>query len=144
MNDIEQAVQYFKDGLSCSQAILLTYSTKYGLDNETAIRLGTGFSGGLARNAEVCGAVTGAIGVIGLKHGMVRLGEDHAKAQTFKVVNKFIKEFREKHDSIICRDLVGCDISTEKGRKIAVDENRFKTLCPEFVRTAAEALENVL
>jgi C_GCAxxG_C_C family probable redox protein len=144
MNDIEKAVQYFNAGFSCSQAMLLTYGTRFGLDEHTAIRLGTGFSGGMARNAEVCGAITGAIAVLGLKYGMTKLGEDSKKANTFEVVNNFIGNFRKKHESILCRDLLGCDIGTEEGRKLAVDENRFKTLCPEFVRAAAEALEIVL
>ncbi len=144
MDKTNKAVKYFVDGFSCSQAILLTYGTNLGLDEETAIRLGTGFSGGMARNAEVCGAVTGAIAVIGLKYGMTKLGEDSKKAKTFDIVNNFIAKFREKHESILCRDLLGCDIGTVEGRKLAVDENRFKILCPEFVRTAAEVLEDAL
>ena len=144
MSKIEKTVQYFNDGFSCSQAILLTYGTRFGLDEKTAIRLGTGFSGGMARNAEVCGAVTGAIAVIGLKYGMTKLGEDSKKVETFDIVNNLIRRFRKKHVSILCRDLLGCDISTEEGRKLAVDKNMFKTLCPEFVRTAAEALEDIL
>jgi C_GCAxxG_C_C family probable redox protein len=144
MTDIERAVEYFVNGLSCSQAILLTYGTKHGLNQETATRLGTGFSGGFGRHGEICGAVTGAVVVIGLKYGMAKLGDDEAKSHTYRLVGEFLTKFKAKYRSIHCRDLLGCDISTEAGRNIATQENKFKTLCPDFVRAAAETLEEIL
>ena len=139
-----KAEKHFINGLSCSQSILLTYGVNYGLNPELAIRLGTGFSGGLARHGEVCGAISGGIAVIGLKYGMAELGDNTAKARTYELVAEFIKKFKAKHNSILCRELLGCDISTSEGRKLATDENRFKTLCPKFVHSAAKALESVL
>jgi C_GCAxxG_C_C family probable redox protein len=143
-SDVEHAVKYFNDGLNCCQAILLTYGSLLGLARESALRLGTGFGGGLARHGEACGAVTGAIMVISIKYGMTRKNDDDAKDKTYEVVGEFIKKFKEKHGNIVCREILGCDISTEEGQKIAKKEDKFKTLCPEFVLTAAEILEEIL
>ena len=144
MSDADKAEEHFINGFSCSQSILLTYGVHYGLNPAIAIRLGTGFSGGLARHGEVCGAVSGGIAVIGLKFGMTELGDNAAKTHTYELVAEFIEKFKVKHKSVLCRELLGCDISTDAGRKLANDENRFKTLCPKFVRSAAEVLESVL
>lgn len=141
---VNQAVDYFKGPFSCSQAIMLTFATQLGMDNETAIRLGTGFAGGMGRHAEVCGAVTGAVMVIGLKHGMKNKNDDEARTKTYELVAELFKRFSAKHNSVLCKTILGCDISTVEGRELASSENRFKTLCPEFVRTAAEILEDIL
>ena len=141
---VDKAVEYFKGPYSCSQAMMLTYATQFGLDAEMSLRLGTGFAGGMSRHAEVCGAVTGAVMVIGLKYGMKNKDDDNARAKTFELVSELFKRFKAKHDSVSCRDILGCDISTIEGRELASSENRFKTLCPDFVRTAAEILEEIL
>ena len=65
----ELAEQYFLEGYNCSQAVLLAFSDRTGLDKETAARLASSFGGGLARMREVCGAVSGAAMVLGLVRG---------------------------------------------------------------------------
>ncbi len=81
-NKVENALACFEGGCNCCQSILLTYGSEFGLPNEVVLRLGTGFAGGMARCGEVCGAVTGAIMVIGLKHGMANENDDSATAPT--------------------------------------------------------------
>ena len=90
---VDHAVEYFKGPYSCSQAIMLTYATQLGLDVELALQLGTGFAGGMGRHAEVCGAVTGAIMVIGLKHGMKNKDDEDARAKTFELVSALFNRF---------------------------------------------------
>jgi C_GCAxxG_C_C family probable redox protein len=141
---VDQAVEYFKGHYSCSQAMMLTYAPHLGLDAEIALQLGTGFAGGMGRHGEVCGAVTGAVMVIGLKYGMKNKDDEDARAKTFELVSELFKRFSANHNSVRCRTILGCDISTPEGRELAKTENRFKTLCPEFVRTAAEFLEDII
>jgi len=50
----------------------------------------------------------------------------------------------ESHDSIICKDILGCDISTPQGLRTAREEALFSKVCPKFVRDAAEILEEML
>ena len=142
--DVEKAVTNFNDDLNCCQAILLAYGGLLGLARESAIRLGTGFGGGIAHHGEVCGAVTGAVIAINIKYGMTKKSDEEARYKTFELISEFITEFKEQHKSIRCIDLLGCDISTEEGQKQAQTENMFDKICPEFVRTAAMVLEKKL
>jgi C_GCAxxG_C_C family probable redox protein len=144
MTDVEDTVALFNDGLNCCQAILSTYGGLLGLARESSVRLGTGFGGGIARNGEVCGAVNGAVMVIGIKHGMRKKTDDEAKEHTYELVNQFIEKFKTKHGSIICKDILECDLGTPEGREQAKEKGLFKTKCPELVRTAAELLEEIL
>ena len=144
MSEIEQAVSCFEKGFVCSQALLSTYGTRFGLDREIALKIADGFGGGMARMAETCGAVTGAFMVIGLKYGRTVAEDTPAHEKTNNLITEFVREFKSRHGSIICRELVGYDISTPEGLIEARDRNLFTTLCPKYVRDAAEILEKIL
>lgn len=92
---------------------------------------------------ETCGAVTGAFMVIGLKYGAT-LGEDKAsKEKTHQVVREFAEKFASRNGSIACKELLGCDLSTPEGNAQAKEKNLFYTVCPKFVKDAAEILEEI-
>ena len=65
------AERNFKDGCNCTQAVLLAFSDRTGLDAETAMRIASGFGGGMARMREVCGAVSGMFMAAGLILGVL-------------------------------------------------------------------------
>ena len=90
MNRKERALGLFKEGFSCSQAVAAAFAEDQGLPVETALRLSQGFGGGMARLAETCGAVTGAIMIIGLKHGRIRAKDDEAKERTYALVQELV------------------------------------------------------
>ena len=129
---VKQAADYYAGGLYCSQAILSAFCSKYGLDKGTAQRISFGLNSGF-RCAEVCGAVSGAVLVIGLKHGDAK---EAGNAKTLEYMNRF----KEKHGSVTCRDLLGCDISTPDGRENALKQNLFATRCVDLVQDAAQLL----
>lgn len=54
---------------------------------------------------------------------------------------KFIKMFKENNKSIVCRDILGCDITTSKGKEKALTEQYFTTVCLDMVVSAAQTLE---
>jgi len=83
MTKSEEAVSSFCDGFLCSQAILSVYGEEEGLERELALKLATGLGGGMGRTAHTCGAVTGAILVIGLKKGPVSVNDVAAKEETY-------------------------------------------------------------
>jgi C_GCAxxG_C_C family probable redox protein len=141
---IEEATACFERGCNCCQSIILTFGPQHGLPKDAGLRLGTGFAGGIARCGKVCGAVSGSIMVIGLKYGMTSDSDSQARNKTFEIVNEFMDKFRSRHESIRCRELLDCDISTPEGRKQARDAGLFKIKCPEFVKSAAEILESLI
>ncbi len=144
MSKPDCAVSFFRQGFSCSQAIAAAFAADYGLDKETALRLSQGFGGGIARRADWCGALTGAILVIGLKHGRTRPDDAAARDKTYALVQELLARFTARHGEIKCRDLLGFDLGTPEGRT-KIDEQRLhQTKCEDFVRDAAELLEELL
>ena len=139
---IVEAVNCFNSGFLCSQAILCTHCQDCGLDRPTALRLAAGFGGGMGRMGNVCGCVTGAIMVLGLRHGATVLDQD-AKQRTYASVQEFTRRFESRHGSIVCRNLLGCDIATAEGYQRAQDQKLFSIICPKLVESAATILEEL-
>jgi C_GCAxxG_C_C family probable redox protein len=141
MNRVQQAVDKFRSGFNCAQAILETYGPDYDLSPIDCLKVSSGFGGGM-RRAEVCGAVTGALMVLGLQYGPKHMTDTSRKSVYAKVAD-FSSRFETRCGSIICRDLLECDVSTAQGMQQAIDKDLFKTVCPELVRVAAEILEEL-
>jgi C_GCAxxG_C_C family probable redox protein len=144
MTRSEKAREVFDKNANCAQSVLLAFAEEYGVDGGTALRAATGFGGGMGRTANVCGAVTGAFMALGLARGMRTLEEQDKKTATYDLVKEFSRRFTEKHKSILCKDLLGVDISTPEGSKAANAGALFKTQCPIFVGDATEIVEKLL
>jgi C_GCAxxG_C_C family probable redox protein len=139
----EEAVAYFEQGYVCSQAILAAYGTKLGLERETAFRLAGPFGAGMGRMGFTCGAVAGAFMVIGLKYGTADLENTEDKEKAYGMVRAFTERFVKRHGTMVCRELIDCDISTPQGLQHARDTNLFGTVCVNLVRDAADLLEDI-
>lgn len=144
MDRVERAVSCFKEGFSCSQAMLSTYGPQLGLNHELALKVSGAFGGGMARMGETCGAVTGAFMVIGLKYGNARVEDKQAKERAYSLVREFVDRFKSRNGSIVCRELLGYDISTPEGMKLIKEKKLTTTLCPKFVQDAAEIIAQIL
>lgn len=139
---VEEAVELFKGGFNCSQVVLMSFCEKYGLDKKQALKLGCGLGGGM-RSGEACGAVSGAILVIGLKYGQADVEDTVAKSTCYAKTVEFINSFKERNQSIVCRDLLGCDLGKEGEWERATREGAFKKVCPEMIISAIELLEEL-
>ncbi len=143
MKKSEQAMAYFKEGYNCAQAVFLAFCDITGFDQKTALRLAAPFGGGLARQREVCGAVSGMCLVAGALYGYDDTDNKTAKATHYEVVQELCAIFRERAGgSIICRDLLGAEgkdtTSTPSDRTEAYYKKR---PCVELVGIAANILE---
>lgn len=143
MKRSERALDEFRSGLNCSQAILAEYAEELGLDIETAQRIACGFGGGMGRTGGTCGAVTGAILVIGLKACAPDPRDAITKARTYALVQAFTEEFEARHEALSCRELLGCDISTAEGFDEARRSGVLDERCPGYVSDAVEILEEM-
>jgi C_GCAxxG_C_C family probable redox protein len=141
MNKDLEALDLFNNGFSCSQAVVATYCEQYGLDTEMALKISSGFGGGMGRLGETCGAVSGALMLIGLKYGKVLKDDNLSKEKTYELVQEFSKRFIARNKFIRCKELLGVDLIT--GDKSIVAE-RVKTVCPKMVRDASEIIEELL
>jgi C_GCAxxG_C_C family probable redox protein len=143
MSRVEEAVECFCAGAACSQAVLATYAEDLGLSREQAMKVASGFAGGM-RLAETCGAVTGAFMVLGLKHAGSNCDKRDGRDRVYAVMRDFVTRFEERNNTVVCKELLGCDISTPEGAQKATGEGLFRTICPKVVQDAAEILEQML
>ena len=143
MKRSERASITFNSGFNCAQSVIAQFAEELHLDKELALKLSTGFGGGMGRLQNTCGAVTGAFMVLGLKYGKSKDGEDEKRDKTFALVRDFSQHFTNKHGSINCKEIVGCDLNTEEGRAY-FKENDLMSKCTECVKDAVDILEEML
>ncbi len=139
----ESALNIFKDGFNCAQAVLAASVNKTNLPDRTAYRIACGFGAGMGRRQKTCGAVTGGIMVIGMMHGRDESRTDEDKEKTYRIVSAFMGEFERRHRTTECRELLGCDLNTEQGRKEYHDSRLYSSVCLECIRDVTAILEEV-
>lgn len=137
MNEVETAVTLFSQQYTCSQAVLMAFAPRFGLDAELVARIAAPFGGGIARQGKICGALTGAIMVMGLRYGNATADDQASKEALYPKVRALMAAFAEAHGMTECRHLTGYDLSTPEGHAAATEAMVFTTKCPNFVRTAA-------
>lgn len=143
MSKPEDAVLVFNKGYNCSQAVLSAFCEELGLDKELAFKISCGFGGGM-QQGEVCGAVTGAIMTIGLKYGQSAADDKDSKKRAYMIVKEFSTSFKNINNSIICKELLGCDLSLEGVGKYASESGLFDKICPKLIKDSVEILEDIL
>ena len=139
----QKAVEYFCNNFNCSQSVFATFATEYGIDEELALKLGTDFGGG-ARMGELCGAVSGALLVLGLRCGHCKCGDTETKQKSYAIASEYMHRFIEKQGSVVCRDLLEYDLSKPEEMEQARQKNLFHTICPQMVKQAVEILDEMI
>ncbi|WP_243450250.1 C-GCAxxG-C-C family protein [Desulfosporosinus sp. Sb-LF] len=138
------AIECFSSGFNCAQAVFSTYCDALGLETELAKRIACGFGAGMGYIGETCGAVTGAIMLIGLKYGKVDVDDNAAKDITYELVQEFTKRFKAINSSVKCKELLGFDLSIPEDLDTVKEKQLFSILCPKFVRDSSEIIEELL
>ncbi len=133
------AEKFFRKGKNCAQAVVCSFAEDFGMDVETAAKISCGLGGGVGRMREVCGAVTGASLVLGMRHG-----ED--KSIVYPYVQEFCRRFKEETGSIVCHELLAGPAhqnSVEVGGAPEVRTQSYyqKRPCVELVKLAVRLLE---
>lgn len=137
------AEQFFRQGYNCSQSVLAAWCEDLGLDLTTALKISSGFGGGIGRMREVCGALSGAIMVLGLKYGNTEGSNPKAKGENYKLVQEFTSRYKQLigRDTIICRELLGIsgksDVPTPEKRTAQYYKKR---PCIEMIRISSGLL----
>jgi C_GCAxxG_C_C family probable redox protein len=141
---VETAAQLFEQDHACSQALLLAFTTDREIDRPAAFRIAAPFAAGMGRLGGTCGAVVGALMVLGLKVGPRSVDDEEVKERLYRRTRELLDRFEERHGSILCRELLGHDISTPEGLEKARSSGVFGERCPEFVRDAAALAGDIL
>jgi C_GCAxxG_C_C family probable redox protein len=143
----ERAKQFHAQGYGCAQAVLAAFAPDFGLSEEVALKISTGFGSGMGRMCEMCGALTGAYMVIGLKYGKVKT--DGTKygiytETTYRLVSEIAQRFAEINGTTQCRELLEHDLSDPEQRAELVELGYFNTRCGKFILDSVELLEDML
>jgi C_GCAxxG_C_C family probable redox protein len=141
----DKAVELFTQGFNCSQAVFTAYRQADLLDEQTALKLATVFGAGLAcTGSGSCGAVTGALLAISMRHGRGDVQSIDAKTTTYELAQAFMAEFASRIGSCWCEDILGLNIGVPENLEKARDAKLFETRCLDAVRAACDILEQVL
>lgn len=140
----EKALTLMRKYGSCCTGVLAAFAPELGLEEELAAGLGRGMAGGVGSLGNVCGAVSGAALVIGAKTtNKDNIQNMETGMKTMEIVREFAARFEEQHSSIICRELLGHDISTPEKRKAAMEAKAYVN-CPKYVQSAVTILDEML
>lgn len=142
----EKALELFKQGFNCSQAVFCAFCDKFDMDEKTALKVAAGLGGGVGRMREVCGAMTGASLVVGMLYGATDGKDKEGKALTYKKVQEIAEEFKKQNGSVVCKELLGLSKETKETH---IPEERTehyykKRPCSEIVRSTAEIVDKIL
>lgn len=110
-NRVEKALALHRKGYNCAQAVVCAYCDLFGMDEETAYKASEAFGFGMGQ-MEVCGALAGACMLAGLKNSGGPAEAGKTKAETYKLDRLLGEAFREKNQSILCRELKGVETGT--------------------------------
>ena len=146
INRPDKARELFLSGYNCAQAVFLAYADRYGLEKEMAAKMVQGLGGGVGRLREVCGAVSAAVLLLGLEKGSSDKTDDQAKADMYETVQQYAAAFKEKEQSIICRELLGLDEETPVSATPSKRTNAYYQArpCDHYVWRAAQIFEQML
>ncbi|MHA2600692.1 MAG: C-GCAxxG-C-C family protein [Candidatus Thorarchaeota archaeon SMTZ1-83] len=137
---VSAALTYFLGEYNCAQSVVKSVLEHKGLYFDGATQLAAGFGGGICFSGQQCGAVSGAVIVIGLLTGKTVADTREHKAITCRLVEEFSARFTEEFGTIICDDLTGVEMSDEEAFTKALEKGHFREVCPKFVDTTVRML----
>lgn len=129
-----QAVDLFRKGLFCSEAILQVFNKHLNLGlNENAIKMATGFGAGLGASKCCCGSLTGAVLVLSAVKG--RTNNNDTVDEVFALTQELHDRFKQKYKATCCR------ILTKNVEWGAPEHHQY---CEQFVSGAVKILVDIL
>ena len=140
----DAAYEAFFQGYNCSQCIALAFAQEMGLTREQALKISSGFGGGVGRMREVCGAFSGMVLVLGAIYGNT---DPAGKSALYAEVQALAEQYRSRNGggSIVCRELLG--LKQAEGSPVAIprtgDYYR-KRPCPQLIRLAGDLMEEYI
>ncbi|HUX94110.1 MAG TPA: C-GCAxxG-C-C family protein [Bacteroidales bacterium] len=145
MEKSDKALGYFRNKLNCSQAVFASLGQDSGISEDECLKIGCAFGGGMGRQQYTCGAVTGALMAIGLKHGKAMNDPDDKKEDTYNRTRDFFQKFKEMNGSVNCKDLLeGLDMNDPDDHRIIMEKKLFDIKCEKYVKDAVRLAESII
>lgn len=141
----ERAKALFLDGYNCAQAVFGAFCEDLGFDFDVAMKLSSGFGGGMGRLREVCGAVSGMFMVLDMHFGYNLPSDKEGKKALYSHIQSLAKEFANDNGSIICRELLGLSEKVSNPAPDARTKEYYKKRpCAELVQFAADLVDDYI
>ena len=135
----QHAVELFSRNYNCAQSVYASSATGDGLSEPQRLALAAPFGGGIARQGEICGALTGALLALGESEGEAMAADPVAgRNAIYERARQLTEAFRKAHGAILCRELTGCALDTEAGRSAFKERGLHQNICTKLVAFAAE------
>ncbi len=147
MTRVEKAIARHTSGFGCAQCVASVFSEELGIDEVIAQKMALGLGGGIGRQGEVCGAISGAVLVLGMKYGVSSMdGEANkvAKEKVYALDQEFIRRFKERTGAVRCNDILGFDMNDPAARAEASAKGVFATRCNGCIKDSVEILEEMV
>ena len=134
----QRAVELFKQGFNCSQAVFASCADLYGInDEQLALRLSASFGGGMGRMRLVCGAASGMFMLAGLHNGSCTPHDNDGKMANYAFVQDLAGQFKNKYGSLICAELLGLAPKPQEPKPEERTQQYYeKRPCPEMIAEA--------
>ena len=141
--DKQQIAELFLRGQDCGQVVIEHYADRFDMSKDELNRISAAFGGGLGVG-ETCGAIVGAMMVLGLLYG--HKGPDDMETRNEFVAKRaeFLQKWAERREQWSCRDLLGHDISKPGEFEKVIEEGLLTDFCPELVLDAIAVLDEML
>ena len=144
MTKREIAESNFLSGYNCAQAVLSAFSFEVGLSEETCIKLASSFGGGMGRMRLTCGAFSAMLMVAGLLSGYDDTADIEAKAAHYKLVQTLAQEFKKRHGTLSCNELLGGNADSSFTPTERTEEFYKTRPCLKIIGDCAEIIEQLI
>lgn len=140
----EMIAEEFKKGFDCSQVVLSTFAPKLGISNEEAKKIAACFGGGMGESDGTCGAIIGAMIAIGMKYGHYDAEHMEQKDMMAAKRSEFLMKIKEKNPSILCKDILGNDLTKPEELAIILEKGTLFSVCPCVVSDVIKTLDEIM
>jgi len=131
---VDLAASKAEEGWLCSEAVLQALAEALNVSSELIPRVATGFAAGIGRSGEVCGAISGAILGLGLKHGRNELEETPTGRRPHWYATELIQAIKERHGTVTCAGVLGLDLKDPGDLETYYKLDHWNTTCRELIK----------
>ena len=82
--------------------------------------------------------------VLGLLYGHSEIDDLDTKNKAYAIAEEYMNRFIKKNGSVVCRELLGYDLSKPEEKAVILEKNLFRTVCPNMIRSAVELLDEMI
>jgi C_GCAxxG_C_C family probable redox protein len=143
MSSSDKAVTLMKNGFLCSQSVFAILGEELGIERKLVLKLATGLGAGIACQGDICGAVSGAILAIGLKHGNHEVSDVDSRNKIFFLAQELIQRIKSKHGCYTCKGLTGIDFTRPEETKLAQESGIMEKVCFNVIKDTVLIVEEI-